>query len=116
LTFAYCDWVSGGAAPRPDLSRIYLGLFILDIQRKLCHNVRMSERKNWTKKQWSDWGKRKKERDERRRLMEEDKLAWCIHMERMGQWDEYRAANPKKIIKKSSHAIDKPQKVCYIKV
>ena len=100
MTFAYCDWVSGGAAPRPDLSRIYLGLFILDIHRKLCHNVGVSDKKKWTKEQWRDWGKRKKERDEKRRLMEEDKLTWAAHMKRMGYWDEYRKANPKKNHKK----------------
>jgi hypothetical protein len=92
LTFAYCDWVSGGAAPRPDLSRIYLGLFILDIQRKLCDNVRMSERKNWTKEQWRDWGKRKKERDElreRENIGKQEFGAWVIER----YWHEYREKN-----------------------
>lgn len=53
--------------------------------------------KKWTKAQWRDWGKRKKERDERRRIMEESKLTWSAHMERMGYWDEYREKNCKKI-------------------
>ncbi len=53
--------------------------------------------KKWTKEQWRDWGKRKKERDERRRLMEEGKLAYGVHVERMGYWNEYREAQVKEV-------------------
>ena len=57
----------------------------------------MSDRKKWTKEQWRDWGKRKKERDERREQMNLDKQKagqWVID----NHWHEYREKNCKKII------------------
>tara|TARA_R110002110_G_scaffold183797_1_gene390526 strand:- start:55 stop:219 length:165 start_codon:yes stop_codon:yes gene_type:complete len=52
----------------------------------------MSERKNWTKEQWRDWGKRKKERDElreRENIGKQEFGAWVIER----YWHEYREKN-----------------------
>ncbi len=52
----------------------------------------VSDKKKWTKEQWREWGKRKKERDERREEMNQSKQnfgAW----EMQKHWDEYRKKN-----------------------
>lgn len=52
----------------------------------------VSDKKKWTKEQWREWGKRKKERDERRKQMEIDKQKagqWIIDR----YWHEYREKN-----------------------
>ena len=57
----------------------------------------MSDKKKWTKEQWREWGKRKKERDDRREQMNQSKQkfgAWELE----NHWGEYRKKNHKKII------------------
>ena len=52
----------------------------------------VSDKKKWTKEQWREWGKRKKERDERREEMNRSKQefgAWVIE----NYWHEYRKKN-----------------------
>ena len=52
----------------------------------------VSDKKKWTKEQWREWGKRKKERDDRREEMNQSKQnfgAW----EMQKHWDEYRKKN-----------------------
>ena len=57
----------------------------------------MSSKKNWTKEQWREWGKRKKERDERREEMNQSKQNFGAQ-EIEKHWDEYREKNDKKIV------------------
>ena len=55
----------------------------------------VSDKKKWTKEQWREWGKRKKERDERREEMNRSKqevAQWIMEK----HWHEYREANPQK--------------------
>ena len=55
----------------------------------------VSDKKKWTKEQWREWGKRKKERDERREEMNRSKQEvgqWIMEK----HWHEYHEANPRK--------------------
>jgi 5-hydroxyisourate hydrolase-like protein (transthyretin family) len=57
----------------------------------------VSDKKKWTKEQWREWGKRKKERDDRREEMNQSKKkfgAWELE----NHWGEYHEKNHKKII------------------
>ena len=57
----------------------------------------MSVKKRWTKEQWREWGKRKKERDERYEEMNRQKKNFGKYVLKM-HWHEYREKNDKKIV------------------
>ena len=62
-----------GAAPPAQMSRNILRLFYIDSKTKVCYIIEVSDKKKWTKEQWREWGKRKKERDERYEEMNRQK-------------------------------------------
>ncbi len=57
----------------------------------------MSVKKRWTKEQWREWGKRKKERDERYEEMNRQKKNFGEYVLKT-HWHEYREKNDKKIV------------------